>query len=438
MKKIYIIDAEKELADALVRVLTDSGYFAAAFYNAADAMDAIYADKPDLVFLDIRMPDMDEHTVFNRIKDMNPDIKIVIITANTGLDRVKQLLDNGAVDFIAKPFNLKEIYAVIKQVLSGAAAIDAEIKERRTRIIGQSEGIIACIDTALKLSNSNAAVLIYGETGTGKEFLAEFIHYNSIRKYNNFVKINCAAIPQSLLESELFGYEKGAFTGAGHSRAGKFEAADQGTIFLDEVGDMDLYLQAKILRVLEYKSFEKLGSNKAIETDFRLICATNKLLHEEVLEGRFREDLYYRLNTVTITVPPLRERCEDIEPLAEFFIQSYHKEYATPAKYITSGAIEILKDYEWPGNIRELKNVIHRAIILERGTAITEEQIRKHLCCEPGTLCKTYKGLHKLADIEDQYILKVLRKTRGNKKEASRILGISERTLYNKMHKIGK
>lgn len=436
MKSIFVIDDEKHLTDILVKVLNEEGYRARAFYDAVSAIDSLKQERPDMILLDIRMPVVDGYDALRTIRSICPEVKIIIITANARVDKTRYFLENGACDFVAKPFNLKEIRTVVKQALSKSNHADPVITSNRLRIIGQSPQIQACVDTALKLSNSDAPMFITGETGTGKEMLAEFIHYNSIRKYNNLVKINCAAIPNELLEGELFGFEKGAFTGATYAKPGKLEMSHDGTLFLDEIADMDTILQAKLLRILEYKHFERLGSNRPIKTDFRLICATNKHISEEMLKGKFREDLYYRLNTITINIPPLRERSGDVELLARHFIDKYREQYAVSVTDISPEAVEILKKYPWPGNVRELRNTIYKLVLLTVEPVIMVEDLPANVLNHASLPSSPEPEQYDLNSLESRQILKALQQTKGNKKEASRLLGISERTLYYKLKRL--
>lgn len=439
MKKIVIVDDHKEISDLLERVLNKDNYSAKAFYNAKSAIEFIKQDCPDLVLLDIQMPDIDGLEALNIIKKLNPKIKIIMITAYAERQNHKNLFKNGAIEFISKPFKLKDIRMIVSKVLSSSDTEYRSKLQNKGVIIGQSEAIKKCMNEALKFSNNDSPIIIYGESGTGKELLADFIHYNSVRKHSKIIKINCAAIPLELLESELFGYEKGAFTSAMISKKGKLEEVDQGTLFLDEICDMNMKLQTKLLRVLEYKTFERLGGNKEINSDFRIIVATNKDILEEVKKGNFREDLYYRLNTFDIIVPPLRERKEDINCLVSYFIDLFRKEYVTTVKKISDDVCNVLKKHTWPGNVRELNNVIQRMVSVAHREEIEIDDMPKYLF-EESRLDKSeyhnskYKMLS-IEELEKKHIINVLKKVKENKKEAVHILGISEKTLYNKMKK---
>lgn len=439
MKKILIVDDHKEIADLLEKVLKKENYITKAFYDANSAIEAIKEDMPDVVLLDIQMPCMDGVEALNIIKEINSELKVIIMTAYAEKQKSKFFLENGAIDFISKPFKLKDIRVLISKVLSGDGLPHKNYLEEREKMIGRSEKIKECIDKALKLSNSDSPILILGESGTGKELFVDFIHYNSVRKHNKLVKINCAAIPTELLESELFGYEKGAFTGAVSSKTGKVEEADNGTLFLDEVCEMDIKLQTKLLRILEYKNFERLGGHKQINSDFRIICATNKDIRKEIDKGNFREDLYYRINTFNINVPPLRERKGDIPLLVGHFIDLFREDYITSVKKVSDEALDILLKHNWPGNIRELKNVVQRMISIANEDEITINDLPDYLIASNELtgqcqgICKY--GMISIEELEKRYIINILIKLNGNKKEAINILGISEKTLYNKIRK---
>lgn len=435
MKKIYIVDDHKEICDLLEKVFRKENFDAVAFYHVNSLIEALKEDCPDIVLLDVQMPDIDGLEALKIIKTMHPKLKVVIMTAYAEKQKSKFFLENGAIDFISKPFKLKDIRVVISKVLSEKNLLDRKFFEEKVDLIGESEKIKKCVDKALKLSNSDAPILILGESGTGKEGIVDFIHYNSVRKHSKLVKINCAAIPVELLESELFGYEKGAFTGASTVKLGKIEEAHEGTLFLDEIGEMDIKLQTKLLRVLEYKNFERLGGNKQIYSDFRIICATNRDIMKQVDNNDFREDLFYRINTFNIKLPPLRERREDIPLLVKHFIELFREEYVTSVKKISKDALKALEEYHWPGNIRELKNVVQRMISIASEEEITLEDVPSNVLMNKKGQTITENQLLSIEEIEKQHIIKVLKKVNGNKKEAINILDISEKTLYNKIQK---
>lgn len=440
MKKIFIIDDSKPTVNLLKKNLKNDHYDVEAFYDAESAIEKMKKDSPDLIIMDFEMPKMDGAEAFKIIKSIYPDMKVVIMTAYADIEKTHYFLDEGVVDFIAKPFSLNKIKNVLGQVFQKKTIKDLtyeEFLDKRLNYIGESKATKDCIDKALKVSNSDLPILILGENGTGKEMLADFIHYNSIRKYNNMIKVNCAAIPRELAENEFFGHEKGAFTGAINTRPGKVELSDTGTLFLDEIGDLDLNIQTKLLRILEYKKFERLGGKETIHSDFRLICATNKDLEEEVKKGRFREDLYYRINAIKLYIPPLRERIEDIEVLVKHFIKKYREKYMTIANKISRDALLILKEYEWSGNIRELKNVVETMVSLTPNEQIQVENIPRFIYNTKDENEDLFIGnsIVTLEELEKKYIIYCLKKTGINKKETARLLGISEKTLYNKIHK---
>lgn len=439
MKKIFIVDDQYEITDLLEKVLKRESFDAKAFYNASSVIEVLKISKPDLMLLDIQMPGMDGLEALKIIKEIHPKLKIIIMTAYAERYKSKFFLQSGAIDFISKPFKLKDIRKLIANMLEKDSISHENASCKAEKIVGKSLEITSCVDKALKLSNSDGPILIYGESGTGKELIVDCIHYNSIRKHNKLVKINCAAIPNELLESEIFGYEKGAFTGATSLKKGKVEEANEGTLFLDEVSEMDEKLQTKLLRVLEYKSFERLGGNEQLFSDFRLICATNKNILEYVKKERFRRDLFYRINTFNLSLPPLRERKEDIPLLANHFIDLFRNDYVTCVKRINNEAIDVLKKHDWPGNIRELKNVIQRMISMINKEEITQEDVSLYISSPESTNGKSENiygnDMVSLEELEKQHIIKVLRKVCGDKDRAVKILGISKKTLYNKIQK---
>ncbi len=439
MSKVFIVDDHKEITDLLQRVLKKENIEADTFYDAYSVIEALKKELPDVILLDVQMPNMDGIEIMKIVKEMYPGIKIIIMTAYAERYKSEFFLQNGAIDFISKPFKLKDIRKVIFRVLDRDNFADNNLEAESVKIVGESSKLRVCIDRALKLSNSDAPILIIGESGTGKELIVDFIHYNSIRKHNKLIKINCAAIPGELLESELFGYEKGAFTGAVAFKRGKIEEASEGTLFLDEISELDEKLQTKLLRVLEYKTFERLGGNKQIFSDFRLICASNKDITQEVKKGNFREDLFYRINTFNIYLPSLRERKEDIPILVNYFIEQFREDYVTCVKKLDREAIEALTRHHWPGNIRELKNVIQRIISISNNEEIKKEDISFYLSLTEGknedNRCTYNQDMLSLEELEKQHILYVLKEVSGNKDRAIDILGISKKTLYNKIRK---
>ncbi len=440
MKKIFVIDDSIPTLKLIHKILDNSGYTVFEFSDASTALSQIKTQAPDLIIMDIEMPKMNGLEALQLMKRIDPDLKVVIMTAYADLEKIHYFLENGVIDFIAKPFSLNEINTVLAHVFSDENdKASQELYDKRLSFICKSPEITNCIDKALKVCNSDLPILILGENGTGKEILADFIHYNSLRKYNNMIKVNCAAIPGDLAESELFGHERGAFTGAVDTRQGKIELSNKGTLFLDEIGDLSPNLQTKLLRVLEYKKYERVGGKNTIETDFRLICASNKNLNDEVEKGNFRQDLFYRINTVTLKIPPLRERKSDIEPLIHHFLKQYRKKFMVTAEKISKEALAILEKYEWSGNVRELKNVIETTASLTVNDTIQPCDLPRYIYDTESrnTFMNFFESdeIVPLDELEKAYIKSALRKLKGNKKKTAEKLGISEKTLYNKLSK---
>jgi two-component system response regulator HydG len=402
----------------------------------------------DIILLDIRMTNMDGIEALSEIRKISPLVPVLIMTAYASVKTAVEALKAGAFDYMTKPLDIEEVKILIEKALEHyhLRTENLALKERLgdrfdfSRIIGRSGKMKTLLDTLAMVAPSDATVLIMGESGTGKEVVANAIHHNSPRAGQPFIKVSCAALPEALLESELFGHERGAFTGAVTRREGRFQLAHRGTIFLDEVGEMNPALQTKLLRVLQEKEFEPVGSARTIKVDIRVIAATNKDLTKEVREGRFREDLYYRLNVVPVTMPPLRERREDIPPLADHFLAVYREKNRKPLKGISGKALDLLVRYDWPGNIRELENCIERAVIMAKEEMITPvdfpPQIQK-LSGEKETGGFAIPYGISLEAMERELIVKTLAETGGNRTRASEILGINRRTLQNKLKEYG-
>jgi two-component system response regulator HydG len=442
--KILVVDDEESHRIMLRAVLKADGY---AVTEAADGMDAVKAVEEeafDVILLDIRMTNMDGIEALTEIRKISPFVPVLIMTAYASVKTAVEALKAGAFDYLTKPLDIDELKILIEKALDHyhLRKENQTLKERLgdrfdfSRIIGRSPGMKSLIDTLAMISPSDATVLIMGESGTGKEVAANAIHHNSLRAGQPFIKVSCAALPETLLESELFGHERGAFTGAVSRREGRFQLAHRGTIFLDEVGEMSLTVQTKLLRVLQEKEFEPLGSARTIKVDIRVIAATNKDLTKQVKEGLFREDLYYRLNVISITMPLLRERKEDIPLLANHFLAVYQEKNRKPLEGISGKALDLLVRYDWPGNIRELENCIERAVIMAKERAIVPAdfppQIRE-LSTE-----KEKEGFGiphgtSLGEMEKALIIETLAETGGNRTRASEVLGINRRTLQNKL-----
>jgi two-component system response regulator HydG len=446
--KILVVDDEESHRIMLRAVLKEEGYRVAEAADGTDAVKAVETEAFDLILMDIRMTNMDGIEALTEIRKISPLVPVLIMTAYASVKTAVEALKAGAFDYVTKPVDIEELKILIEKGLENyhLRTENLALKERIgdrfdfSRIIGRSAKMIALLDTLAMVAPSDATVLIMGESGTGKEVIANAIHHNSPRAGQPFIKVSCAALPETLLESELFGHEKGAFTGAVSRREGRFQLAHQGTIFLDEVGEMSPALQTKLLRVLQEKEFEPLGSARTIKVDIRVLAATNKDLTKEVKEGRFREDLYYRLNVVPITMPPLRDRKEDIPPLADHFLVIYREKNRKPLKGISGKALDLLVRYDWPGNIRELENCIERAVIMAKEEMITPIDFPPQIQRLSGDGDKEGFSIPygmSLAEMEKELIVKTLAETGGNRTRAAEVLGINRRTLQNKLKEYG-
>ncbi|HPE42471.1 MAG TPA: sigma-54 dependent transcriptional regulator [Bacteroidales bacterium] len=438
MKKnsILIVDDEASVRDSLYNWFLEDGFEVSCAEDASKALKILDHEHFDIILADIKMPGMDGLELLRRIKQIKPDAIIIIITAFATVDTAVQALKDGAFDYVTKPFDPDDLSHLIRNALRQVSLKEENetLRERVSAleqvedIIGESQAVKKMLTEVEQVAQSNTSVIITGESGTGKELIAKAIHANSLRKFFPLVSVHCGALTESLLESELFGHEKGAFTGAVYTRKGRFEMADNGTIFLDEIATISSKMQVELLRVLESKSFVRVGGNKTITSDFRVICATNRDLKKMVNEGSFREDLYYRLNVVNINVPPLRERKDDIPLLVNYFITKYCKSMSRPLVNMEAAAMKRLQDYDFPGNVRELENIIERAIVVGNGKEI---KLRDLPLSKPVTLSKT----ESLNDLEKQHIAQVLTKYSWNISRAAQALGIDRVTLYNKIKK---
>jgi len=441
--KILVVDDEEDILNILKFILEKEGYEVDTALNGEIALKMLEKKNYDLVLTDLKMPGIDGIKVLEKTKEMRPSTEVILMTAYASIESAVEAIKKGAADYIVKPFINEDLKMRIHRVLEHrklqkeVEVLKHQLSQRLKGDIffGTSPQMQEILKLLEKIIPTKSTVLILGESGTGKGVLAEFIHYNSPRKDRPFISINCSAIPENLLESELFGYKKGAFTGAVSDKKGLLELADKGTLFLDEIGDMPLNLQAKLLKFLESGEFIPLGDTVKKQVDVRIIAATNKDLEALVKEGKFREDLYYRLNVIEIKIPPLRERKEDIPALVYFFIEKLSKEHGKAIKGVTSEALTYLINYPWPGNVRELKNVIERAIILATGEYITVEELPERIRGERETFSSTKTLKEALEEFEKNIIYNTLKQCSFNKEAAAKILGIDLATLYRKLKK---
>jgi DNA-binding NtrC family response regulator len=446
-EKILIVDDEEGMRRMLGRVLGREGYETCVVGSGAEALLQVAADQFDLVITDIQMPEMDGLALLRELQDYDPALPVVVITAYGTVESAVQALRLGAYDYITKPFETDEIKLTVAKVLERERLLaenrylHGELEERYSfsGIVGGSAAMQRVFDVVSSVAASNANVLITGESGTGKELIARSIHFSSPRKEKPFIVLNCAALSEGVLESELFGHEKGAFSGALATRKGRFELAHEGTLFIDEVGEMSLTAQVKLLRVIQEHEFERVGGTRTIRTDVRIVAATNKNLEVAVKKGTFREDLYYRLNVVNIPLPPLRERREDIESLARHFLAKYARETGKKIDQISPRALSCLLAYEWPGNVRELQNAMERAVVLAKGGGITPRDLPQGLQ-GPDQIClqlpETGGSLTEiLEDLERQLIVQTLGRENASQTRAAAVLGIKRTTLRYKMEK---
>jgi DNA-binding NtrC family response regulator len=447
MGRILVADDHDSLRRGLARALADAGHDVEEASHGNAALERLHAGSFDVVVTDFRMGGADGLDVLRTTKALHPTTSVILMTAFGSIQTAVEAMRIGAFDFVTKPFEIEEMEVKIAKAIEHRRLRHEIDYLRHTqndiydfdRIVGASGALKRVLDVVRKVARSNTTVLVRGETGTGKEIIAGAVHHNSLRSNRNFVKVNCAALQENLLESELFGHEKGAFTGADKQRIGRFEQADGGTLFLDEIGDMSQNTQAKILRVLQEHEFERLGGTRTIRVDVRLIAATNRSLGAMVASGHFREDLYYRLNVVSIDVPPLRERKEDVPALAEFFIKRFAGELRKKLDGFTPDALKLLMRYNWPGNIRELENAVERAALLTDSRSIGAADL--HLGDEPAAGERTDRapvlrlpprGIP-LEEIERQALIEALRMSNWVQKDAAELLAISPRVMNYKI-----
>lgn len=460
MEKVLIIDDDRDVRDVLKGLFESEGIDVAAVVDGETGMEMLSEQTFDLFITDLVMPGIGGIDILNKIANTpNASTPCIVITAFGTVETAVEAMKLGAFDYITKPFRLDEMLIVAKRAVEVAKLRDENVKLKKELkskyhfpgIIGSSAEMQKVYALIEKIADTDSTVLITGESGTGKELIARTIHYNSARSRNNFVPINCAAIPKDLLESELFGHEKGAFTGAVNMRIGRFELGNGGTLFLDEIGELDPSMQVKILRVLQEREFERVGGTKTIKVDVRILAATNKDLESETKEGRFREDLYYRLNVIPLHLPPLRDRREDIPLLIDHFLNKYAKRRETPLPVITQEAMDIIMVYEWKGNVRELENLIERLFTLKAGEVVTPDDLPDRFLGERAERTKdkiadsdiagavvTRDGIdinEVLENLEKDLIMQAMRLSGGVKSKAAELLNLNRTTLVEKLKK---
>ncbi len=446
--RTLVIDDEPMMRITIRDALAAEGYDVETAATGEKGLDILRDRRVDILITDLRLPDTDGIRILHEAKILNPEIQVILITAYGSIDSAVTAMKEGACDYLTKPFSMDELLLMIKRFIR-MKHLEEENLSLRKRVeerfgleglVGKSPSMLRVYELIETVAPTDATVLIHGESGTGKELVANAIHLQSPRKNVSFIKVNCAALPETLLETELFGHEKGAFTGALRQRKGRFESADGGTLFLDEIGDLPSSVQVKLLRVLQERQFERVGGNQTLSVDVRLVCATQKDLKEELQKGAFREDLYYRLNVVPIVLPPLRERPEDILLLMDYFVEKFSRKMGKEIIAVSKEAKSLLLKYSFPGNIRELENMLERAIALIKGTVIQAHDLPDEIVgkTSPATvICEKIGGTEPLGDavhlFEKEYIQCVLEKTKGKKGQAADILGISRKSLWEKI-----
>ena len=450
MQSILIVDDEKSIRESLTGILQDEGFTPTSVDNGEKAIEKISEDKPDLILLDIWMPGMDGLETLTKIRDIYPDQLVVMMSGHGTIETAVRSTKLGAYDFIEKPLSLEKVLLCIQNAVKIGQLVE-ENRELKAKIgkenemIGSSK-LIKELKKQIKIASPTSGwILITGENGTGKELVARSIHHNSRRHDKPFVEVNCAAIPEELIESELFGHEKGSFTGATTQRRGKFDQAHQGTLFLDEIGDMSLKTQAKVLRILQEHKFERVGGNKTIEVDVRVIAATNKDLEKEISGGQFREDLYYRLNVIPFHVPPLRERKTDIPHLATHFLEYFCSKESRETKNLDEDAMKAIQEYSWPGNVRELKNLIERLVIMSPGNTITRGQLPQSIfgkqqlaSTDHGSItlsADTYRSAKE--EFEKEFLVQKLEENEWNISRTAEAIEIERSNLHRKIKSYG-
>ncbi len=443
--RLLIVDDETDSRDALAELADRWGYEVQTASDGTEALRRAIEWHPDVILTDLVMPNMDGLWLLRALRAELPDCPVVLLTGRGTVQTAVQAIKEGAYDFIEKPLEISRLRVVLDRALEKKETMrEVQLLRRRlaalapgTDMIGSGPAMQRVFELVKKVAPANASVVVTGESGTGKEVVARAIHSLSQRKDKPFVALNCGAIPPTLIESELFGYERGAFTGADQRRLGNFELAHGGTLFLDEIGELPIEMQGKFLRVLEERKVRRLGGKSEVEVDVRVLCATNRDLKEEIKRGRFREDLFFRLHVFTLHLPPLKERREDVPLLVQHFIEKFNGETGKHVQGVTPGAMNVLQGYAWPGNIRELRNTVERAMILTDGDVIDEEHLPPDMRPtrpEAAATLRVPLGIQ-LREVEKEYILSSLQKNGGNKARTAEVLGISEKTLYNKLNR---
>jgi two-component system nitrogen regulation response regulator NtrX len=450
MQLILIVDDEQSIRESLSGILHDEGFSTLTAGSGEEAINMLNEEKPDLVLLDIWMPGMDGMETLGKIREIHPDQLVVMMSGHGTIETAVKATKLGAYDFIEKPLSLEKLLLCIQNADKIGKLVE-ENKELKAQIgkehemIGQSKPIKELKKQIKVAAPTSGWILITGENGTGKELVARAIHHNSKRASKPFIEVNCAAIPEELIESELFGHEKGSFTGATTQRRGKFDQAHQGTLFLDEIGDMSLKTQAKVLRILQERKFERVGGNKTIEVDVRVIAATNKDLEAEIAEGNFREDLFYRLNVIPFHVPPLRERKADIPHLAKHFLEYFCSQESRETKVLDDESLEIIKSYTWPGNVRELKNLIERLAIMTPGDTISKDQLPQTISGKrlsngkqqttASLSAATFRNAKE--EFEKEFLIKKLEENEWNVSRTAEAIEIERSNLHRKIKSFG-
>jgi DNA-binding NtrC family response regulator len=444
-KRILVVDDDATTRRTLERFLTKEGYTVSTAVNANDALLAVHVENPDIILSDIYMPGKTGLELHSMINELNLNIPTILMTGQDDMPTTVKAMQQGAYDYLAKPLDLERLKTLLTRLISTQELsdrlqliVDKEAQEHKLEevLVGRDARMMEIYKTIGNVTRSRVTVLIEGESGTGKELIARAVHYNSPWSAEPFIAVNCTALVETLLESELFGHVKGSFTGAVTDKRGKFELAQNGTIFLDEIAEISPTLQVKLLRVLQEREFERVGGDKTMKMNARVIAATNRDMAKEVASGKFREDLYYRLNVVSIKVPPLRERKEDIPILVKRLIQQINEELHTKVYKISDAAMDRITKHDWPGNVRELQNVLTRAIVLSKSDVLDESVIPDPSV--PPSASSPYEWKRTLAEVEQEHIIKVLKAVKGNRTEAAKILGISKPTLYSRIPGVAK